>query len=31
MMSRDEIVGFLSSHRSELEEWFGVSSLAVYT
>src|SRR4051812_47141910 len=30
MMRRDEVIGFLSSHRSELEESFGVCSLALF-
>ena len=29
-MERDELLGFLSSHRQELEERFGVSSLSVF-
>ena len=29
-MERDEVIGFLSSHRQELEERFGVCSLALF-
>jgi uncharacterized protein len=29
-MKRDEVIGFLSSHRQELEERFGVCSLALF-
>ena len=29
-MKRDEVIGFLSSHRQELEERFGVRSLALF-
>ncbi|HYO14792.1 MAG TPA: nucleotidyltransferase family protein [Thermoanaerobaculia bacterium] len=29
-MKRDEVLGFLSSHRQELEEQFGVCSLALF-
>ena len=29
-MNRDEVIGFLSSHRQELEERFGVSSLDLF-
>jgi predicted nucleotidyltransferase len=29
-MKRDDVINFLSSHRQELEERFGVSSLAVF-
>lgn len=29
-MERDEVLGFLSSHRQELEDQFGVSSLALF-
>lgn len=29
-MERDEVLGFLSSHRQELENQFGVSSLALF-
>jgi predicted nucleotidyltransferase len=29
-MSRDEVIGFLSSHRQEMEERFGVSSLDLF-
>lgn len=29
-MKRDEVIGFLSSHRRELEERFGVCSLALF-
>ena len=29
-MKRDEVIGFLSSHRQELEERFGVCSLDLF-
>lgn len=29
-MKRDEVISFLSSHRQELEESFGVKSLALF-
>ncbi|HEX7185867.1 MAG TPA: nucleotidyltransferase family protein [Thermoanaerobaculia bacterium] len=29
-MKRDEVIGFLSSHRQELEERFGVRSLSLF-
>jgi len=29
-MKRDEVIGFLSSHRQELEERFGVHSLELF-
>jgi hypothetical protein len=29
-MNRDEVIGFLSSHRQEMEERFGVSSLDLF-
>jgi uncharacterized protein len=29
-MNRDEVISFLSSHRQELEECFGVCSLALF-
>jgi predicted nucleotidyltransferase len=29
-MNRDEVIGVLSSHRRDLEERFGVSSLALF-
>jgi len=29
-MTRDEVIGFLSSHRQELEERFGVCSIALF-
>jgi predicted nucleotidyltransferase len=29
-MNRDEVIGVLSSHRRELKERFGVSSLALF-
>ncbi len=29
-MRRDEVIGFLSSHRQELEEHFGVCSIALF-
>jgi uncharacterized protein len=29
-MNRDEVIGFLSAHRQELEERFGVSSLDLF-
>ncbi len=29
-MNRDEVIGFLSSHRQELAERFGVCSLALF-
>ena len=29
-MTRDEVIGFLSSHREELEERFGIKSLALF-
>lgn len=29
-MKRDEVIGFLSLHRQELEERFGVGSLALF-
>jgi len=29
-MKRDEVIGFLSSHRREMEEKFGVCSLALF-
>lgn len=29
-MNRDEVIGFLSSHRQQIEERFGVSSLALF-
>jgi predicted nucleotidyltransferase len=29
-MERDEVLGFLSSHRQDLEERFGVCSLSVF-
>ena len=29
-MTRDEVIGFLSSHREELEERFGIDSLALF-
>jgi predicted nucleotidyltransferase len=29
-MERDEVLGFLSSHRQDLEERFGVRSLSVF-
>lgn len=29
-MRRDDVIGLLSSHRQELEERFGVSSLALF-
>ena len=29
-MTRDEVIAFLSSHRQEIQERFGVSSLALF-
>lgn len=29
-MTRDEVIGLLSSHRHELEERFGIKSLALF-
>ena len=29
-MNRDEVIGFLSLHRQELEERFGVCSLSLF-
>lgn len=29
-MTRDEVIGFLSRHRQEIEERFGVCSLALF-
>ena len=29
-MTRDEVIDFLSSHRQELEERFGITSLALF-
>lgn len=29
-MTRDEVIGLLSSHRQELEERFGIKSLALF-
>lgn len=29
-MTRDEVIGFLSSHRQELEDRFGITSLALF-
>ena len=29
-MTRDDVIGLLSSHREELDERFGVSSLALF-
>jgi predicted nucleotidyltransferase len=30
LLKRDEVIGFLSSHRREMEERFGVCSLALF-